>query len=155
MITAVDTNIILDVLIPGAPQGDSSEEALAESVRAGAVIISESVYAELAAHFPKQGDLDRFLSETNLRLQPSGTSALHHAGQAWIEYTRRRAAGIVCPGCGSRQELRCSECGGALQPRQHVLADFMIGAHAITHANRLLTRDRGYYQRYFPELTLG
>ena len=37
MITAVDTNILLDVLIPDAPQGDESELSLAEAARSGAV----------------------------------------------------------------------------------------------------------------------
>ena len=155
MITAVDTNILFDVLIPDAPHGDASERALAEAVRAGALIISEPVYAELAAHFPEQGELGRFLAGTGLRLDASTPDALYQAGTAWREYMRRRPTHPACPQCGASQELLCERCGSSIQPRQHVVADFIIGAHALVHADRLLTRDRGYYASYFPELTLG
>ena len=154
MITAVDTNILLDVLIPDAPHGDESERALAEAVRAGAVVISDPVYAELAVHFPEQEKLDRFLADTGLRLESSNAEALHRSGGAWSEYIRRRPA-LACPQCGARQEIRCDECGASVQPRQHVVADFIIGAHALVQADQLLTRNRGHYATYFPELTLG
>ena len=154
MITAVDTNVLLDVLIAGAPHGEESERALAEAVGAGALLISEPAYAELAAHFPDRLDLDRFLADTGIRLEPSGAEALHRAGSAWSEYLRRRPAAVACPQCAP-QEMRCHRCGASIQPRQHVVADFVIGAHALVRADRLLTRDRGYYGTYFPELRLG
>ncbi len=154
MITAVDTNILLDVLIPDAPHGDASERALAEALRAGAVLISDPVYAELAAHFPDQQRLDRFLADTGLRLESSNAEALYRAGRGWSEYIRRRPA-LACPQCGATQDLRCDKCGASVQPRQHVVADFIIGAHALVQADQLLTRDRGYYATYFPELALG
>lgn len=154
MITAVDTNILLDVLIPDAPHGDESERALAEALRAGAVVISGPVYAELAVHFPERERLDRFLADTGLRLEPSNAEALHRSGRAWSEYIRRRPV-LACPKCGATQEIHCDKCGASIQPRQHVVADFMIGAHSVVQADQLLTRDRGYYATYFPELTLG
>ncbi|HWO93547.1 MAG TPA: type II toxin-antitoxin system VapC family toxin [Dehalococcoidia bacterium] len=155
MITAVDTNVLLDVLIPGAPHGEDSERVLGEAVRAGALVISEPVYAELAVHFAARGDLDRFLADTSIRIGPSDAEALYTAGRAWSEYLRRRPASLVCSQCGALQQVSCVRCGASMQPRQHVVADFLIGAHALLHAGRLLTRDRGFYAKYFPGLKLG
>ena len=132
------------MLIPDAPHGDTSERDLAEALRAGAVVISDPVYAELAVHFPEHEDLDRFLADTGLRLEASKAEALYRAGRAWSEYLRRRPA-LTCPQCGATQDLHCDKYGASVQPRQHVVADFIIGAHALGQADQLLTRDTGYY----------
>lgn len=154
MTTAVDTNVLIDVLFPGTPHQESSRLALAEAARSEGLIVSEVVYAELSGYFGEMQRLNAFLEGTRVRLEPSRTPALVAAGNAWREYTRRRRSSLICPECGSHQDLKCANCGRELRPRQHLVADLMIGAHALFHADRLLTRDRGFYATYFPELRL-
>ena len=37
-------------------------------------------------------------------------------------------------------------------PRNRILTDFLIGAHAVAKADAFPSRDRGFYASYFPEL---
>ena len=154
MITAVDTNVLLDLLVPDAPDAAASQARLDEAYSSGALAICEVVYAELAARFPSQQELDQFLGDTGLRVTHSTPRALWIAGQTWRRYSTRRPQGLLCPRCGTRQIVTCPRCEAHIVPRQHVLADFLIGAHALEQADRLLTRDRGYFATYFPGLRL-
>lgn len=154
MISAVDTNVLLDLLVPHAPFGDQSEAALLQSSQAGALVISEVVYSELSAQFPDQKSLDRFLGQTGMSLERSSAATLHLAGTKWREYASGGRPSFVCVRCGAPVSVQCDQCGERQRSRQHVLADFLIGAHAANHADRLVTRDRGYYTTYFPKLVI-
>jgi predicted nucleic acid-binding protein len=52
MITALDTNILLDVLIPDESHFQKSKKLLDDHFEKGQLVISEVVYAELASQFP-------------------------------------------------------------------------------------------------------
>jgi len=153
MITAVDTNIILDVLIPGEPFGESSKKLLDHHLSKGRLIICEIVFAELAAEFPSKEELTLFLTDTGMRLVYSNENSLFLAGSRWTEYTRKSDRyRFSCSNCGNSFELTCPQCASKLTKRLHVLADFLIGAHALVQADCILSRDLGVYKTYFNDL---
>src|SRR5215212_3044386 len=60
VISATDTNILLDLLQPQGPRVEEAERTLDEARRAGALIVCEAVYAEVAAHFGRLTEADLF-----------------------------------------------------------------------------------------------
>jgi len=154
MITAIDTNILLDLLIPNAEHAFASKALLDEAHKRGALIISGVVYAELATQFDSQIDLENFLGDTGIRLEPSGPKAFYQAGELWRHYNLKRENGWQCSQCGQKLQLKCSGCGTTVNKRQHILSDFLIGSHASEQADVLATRDRGYFRTYFKKLKI-
>ena len=129
MITAVDTNILLDILLPNEKFYVASAEALQESA-SGSLVMCDIAYAELCIHFESQPECDSFLESIGIQVQPLTPAAHFLASRAWRVYRRQ---------------------GGR---RAKILADFLIGAHAVKQATRLLSRDRGFYRSLFPSLTV-
>ncbi len=129
MITAVDTNILLDIFVD-ADDADQSEALLIQAYEQGSLIISPAVYAELVPQTQSQDELDRWLSLGGIDVVPFTTKHAYTAGIAQAVY--RKAGG----------------------KRERILADFFIGAHALHEANALLTRDRGFYRKYFSGLAI-
>ena len=130
MITAVDTNVLYDILRPNLEFAQRSEEAIEKAGAAGVLVVCEVVYAELGGIFGAAEECDRFLEDNRIGVEPLGRRACFLAGQLWSAYRGR---------------------GGK---RERILPDFLIGAHAQTQASRLLTRDRGFYREMFPELAV-
>jgi predicted nucleic acid-binding protein len=156
MITAVDTNIILDVLIPNEPFSESSKKLLDAHLSKGRLILCEVVYAELAAQFPSEEELKQFLTETGMRLEYSNEKSLYTAGTRWAKYARKSNKDrYTCRQCGHHFEVACPRCRSAFTRRLHVLSDFLIAAHALIIADRLLSRDLGIYKTYFSDLKVA
>lgn len=155
MITAVDTNILFDILIPGEPHSDSSKRLLDKHLTSGKLILCEVVFAELAARFPSEQELKLFLAETGMRLVQSNEKSLHIAGMRWAEFARKsKKDRFACGNCGTVLEMSCPKCKAVLTRRELVLGDFLIGAHALVHADCLLSRDLGVYKDYFRDLKI-
>jgi predicted nucleic acid-binding protein len=154
VITAIDTNILLDILIPEPAFQIPSKEALEKALIQGRLLVGEIVYAELAVHFPTAEMLQQFLRETGIALVASTPAALEEAAVRWKRYLKDKARDIVCPKCGHPRQCSCLQCGESLEFRQRILADFIIGGQALIQADGLLTRDRGFYRKYFKELRL-
>ncbi len=153
MITAVDTNIILDILIPGEPFGGSSKELLDHHLSKGKLILCDVVFAELAARFPSEEELTSFLADTRMKLVHSNEESLYMAGSRWSDYARSSTKNkLSCGKCGRAFEATCPQCKAVLTKRLHVLADFLIGAHALAHADCILSRDLGVHRTYFSDL---
>ena len=155
MTTSVDTNIILDVLIPGEPSCESSKMLPDRHLSKGKRIICEVVSGELAAGFPSRKQLKSFLSDTGMKIVHSDEKSLLLAGSRWAEYAGKSDKNKFSWGkCGHVFAMDCPKCAAMNTKRLHVLADFLIGAHAhaLVHADCLLSRDLGVYKTYFNDL---
>ena len=126
MILAIDTCVLLDVLLPDPKFGETSKEVLKKAQSQGRLIICDIVYAELSPFFREKSLLDIFLDETQIKLKPCRKEVLWEAGKTWKDYLTR---------------------GG--KRRERILPDFIIGAFAKLNADALITRDKRFYQQFF------
>lgn len=129
MITAIDTNVLIDLFVDDQ-FGPAARDAVSRSLDTGRLVICDAVWAEIVAYFGDPKAADDSLRELGAEFSALNMLSASAAGEAWRAY--RRAGG----------------------PRSRVVADFIIGAHGTHQADRLLTRDRGVFRRYFPKLTV-
>jgi hypothetical protein len=130
MTTAVDTSVLLDILLDDPQFGRLSERALQEARRSGRLVVCEAVVAELRPALGSSENLKAFLDDLSLEFLPSTQESAEKAGAMYSGYLANK--------------------GGA----KRVLPDFLVGAHASLMAQALLARDRGYYRDYFREVAL-
>lgn len=151
MKTVVDTSALLALLYPDDAHNERASSLLHEAYNRGALVVPDVVYAELAADsvFDERSDLEHFLTDTGLDRESPSSAALFAAGKRFQTHLDRRGEALQCPSCGERALFRCPSCDTEITARQHIAADFVIGAQAELDADALLTFDEGFYREYF------
>ena len=127
---AVDSSVLIDVLIGDATFGEASEACMGEALASEDVVVCDAVVAEVQAMLDSSVSLIDTLAPLGVRYLPTQEAAAMRAGHMNKRFRAR---------------------GGK---RERVVADFLIGAHALLQCGGLITRDDGFFRDYFKGLKL-
>jgi len=129
LITAIDTSVILTIF-GKEPGFENWELSLREAATIGRLCVCPVVFAELAPGSESADHLSQLLEMLAIDYEDFSPESAHLAGCIHREYRRE---------------------GG---PREHLVSDFLVAAHAQVQCDRLAAIDRGYLRRYFSALPL-
>lgn len=124
MITALDTNILIDIIGGDPTFGVDSRSAVEMAGRQGSLVVSPEVVAEFT----------------------TGCGSIERAIDA-LDALRVMYVGISLQAAGLAGEAR-----SRTSVRGRITADYVIAAHAARHADRLLTRDADFASLDVPGL---
>lgn len=138
MTTALDTNVLSALWNDNDALNRTATKALQDTQNKGSMVICGVVYAELlAAAGRTEAFVDQFCEEAGISVE-------------WeLQERIWRRAGVAFQGYVVRRKKP-----GGSEPRR-LLADFLIGAHAVENGYRLLTGDAGLYKVSFPRLEIA
>jgi predicted nucleic acid-binding protein len=126
----IDTSAMIDLLDDSSRWFQWVRATIADAQEAGRTLIGPVVAAELAGGFPDVSELNARLAELEVEPAPMPWEAFFAADHAFSAY--RRAGG----------------------PRNSLLPDFFIGAHAAFAGYRLITRAPRRIRQYFPNVEI-
>jgi len=127
MRTAVDSSVIL-LILRRQTGWDEWREAIGRAAGEGMLLLCPVVFAECSVGFATAREAERNFDSLGMTYDPFSPESAWLAGQTFLKYRGRQG------------------------PREHLLPDFLVAAHASIQADRLAALDRGYLRSYFPEL---
>lgn len=135
MTTALDTNVLSALWNDHDALNRLAAKTLDEVQKESGMVICGAVYAELlGAPGRTEKFVDRFCEEAGIVVE------WELGEKVW------RAAGVAFQGYAARRrKQRHAEA-------RRILADFLVGAHALVNGYKLLTLDARVYQAAFPRL---
>jgi predicted nucleic acid-binding protein len=138
MITALDTNILVSLWNEDDSLNMAAKAAMRAALKQGNLMIAAPVFSELLVSPSKdEAFLDEFLAATGISVDWNLDETIWRiAGRAFHAHSTRRR--------------RQREPG----PRR-IVADFLIGAHALQNGFPLLTLDTQFFRATFPRLVLS
>ncbi len=125
---AVDSSVLVDLLSGTGRAADAASEALRSALHLGPVVYNDVVLAEVCTSLKQGADVLDVLEEAGLGYLATEAKAALRAGEMQRRYRQR---------------------GGK---RERTIPDFLVGAHALTQCNGLITRDAGFFRDYFKGL---
>jgi len=133
--TALDTNVLSALWNDNDALNRLATKTLTEVQQESGMVICGAVYAELlGAPGRTEEFVDRFCEEAGIVVEwELGEKVWRVAGAAFQGYAARR-----------RKQRRAEA--------RRILADFLIGAHAVVNGYKLLTLDARVYRAAFPRL---
>lgn len=123
----IDSSVLLDVM---GSSGQQSAWSIEKFLGADTPVINHVVLAEVSGRFDDADALLQSVRDLQVDVLPLDHTIAHRAGKAFRSYRQK---------------------GG---PRQTILPDFLIGAHAEQLGIPLLTRDTRRFRGHFPDLCL-
>jgi predicted nucleic acid-binding protein len=127
-VIAVDSSVLLDVLTDDPRFADASETCLGEALAHNDLVVCAAVVAEVQTLLETRDTAMDTLALLGLRYLPTTEQAAVRAGH---------------------MQRRFRDRGGR---RERVVADFLIGAHALLQCSGLITRDEAFCRDYFKGL---